>query len=84
MRQSKFFGDETDDFGDGNDKRSIESPMSVHSFSSQSFPIIQSPSSMFLKNALPTDRRTDGRTNGRTDGQTDGRTKPHIEIQGRI
>ena len=86
MRPSDFFfGDGTDDFGDGNDWRSPESPMAPMLVFNRS-PIIPDRLERDLQvfEECITDRPTDGRTDGPTDRRTDGRTKPHIEMRGRI
>ena len=63
-----FFGDGTDDFEDGNNKRSLESSMSVLI----QFPIILDHLERILQvsEECITDRWTNRRTDQRTDGPT--------------
>ena len=77
-----FFGDGTDDFGDKNDKRSLESPMSVFI----QFPTIPDHSECIWQvfEECITDQQKNRRTDRRTDERTHEQTKPHIEMQGRI
>ena len=73
MRPSDFFGDGTDDFGDGNDWRSPESPMAPMLIFNR-VPIIpdRPERDLHVSEECIMDRRTDRRT------------KPHIEMLGRI
>ena len=66
--------DGTDDFGDGNDWRSPESPMAPILVFNR-FPIIPDrlERDLQVSEECITDRPTDGRTDGPTDGPTDRR-----------